>query len=462
MAEWGLRSRPMETRSGSVRIVLAGLLLAACKTVDMTGLPGAGQGGGAPEVAASGGAPLGPLQFTDVARITFSPSETELEFAIRDGQSWSRTVEFAVDSAPASVTLVSTGEPLVTSFARGRVFIAAPESSPGPRHRVLFGFEGPSGDAAADAPAFFRVAPTYKPDRGNVEIEPSSRSVVGEGRLGSTAPAGYAFENVVLADFPLEAGWAKPTGSPEGAAVAAAAGKDVDPVGSLLRFCERELLTRMPMGAREHPGGPAAAWFGGLVAARPGKSGHGVTALGTVLESIYFESMPDSGQGYQRMSDDAWAVPRYMALRETIGAQVFRDALREVVDRYRGADPITANEIADVFQDVAGDEAGAYARTWLAGPAKPVVRTQWRFDSERSRLLLRINQVHEAGGSVPAAFPIRIPLRVNFADGSMEDHAVLVTARRELLEVPCDGDPLAVTFDPDDLLVGLCSLEVDE
>lgn len=479
----------MEMRRGSVRIVLAGLLLVACKSGGgaedpKMGEPARGGGGARGEFIAQGAA-----QGIDVASVRYLPGAVEVEFA---ASPWDLMIELAVGSAslggspvgPPVVTYVGTGERLDTdSTGDGIVLVRAPRIGTGSRHRIVLEFEAAKDAPGSSTSALVRVAPTDPADRGNVEIFLPS----GLGGDERSMPDLHVFRGVVLADFSVNEALAEARRSAEGIAIPAGADRGVagvdqgvDRDAALLRFCEAELLTRAPRGAADHLGGAAAAWFGGMVAPVTGEKvfernmfgdrrspasdepGHAVSALAAVLEGLYAETLPAAERAPQRLGDDAWAVPRYMALRERIGVAAFREALREIVDRHRGGAPISYKEVAAVFQDLSGEDAGHFVETWLAGPARPVVRTQWRFDRERSRLLLRLHQVHEAEGNVPAAFPLSVPLRVIFADGSMQDHTVEITVRRELLEVPCDGEPLAVTFDPDDRLVGVCSLEVDE
>ena len=445
MAEWGLRSRPMEMRRGSVRIVLAGLLLAACKSGGEADDPKVGEplGGGSTDRGEFSA--QGPSQGCDVASVRYRPDAVEVEFdALSEGPTiWARPLALAVDTAPSVVIHAATGEELDTIFDDvGLLYVRAPRVGTGTRHRIVLEFRA-SGDGGAESVpqrehALPRVAPIYPTDRGNVEVISAHRAhPVDEG--APSMPVQAAFQNVILADFYPRASRA---GEP------AATTSESDYAVALAAFCEAELLTRAPMGAAHYPGGPTAAWFGGMVAPVTGQKefetqsfgdrlspasdepGHAVSALAAVLEGLYAETLPAADRPSQRLGDDAWAVPRYMALREKIGADAFREALREIVDRHRGGAPISFEEVAAVFRELSGDDAGTYVRTWLAGPARPVVRTQWRFDDERARLLLRINQVHEASGQVPAAYPIRIPLRVVFSDGSMQDHAVEVSARR--------------------------------
>lgn len=446
----------METRSGSVRIVLAGLLLVACKSGGGAPDPKMGESGAGGAVERGEFVAQGMGQGIDVASIRYAPGAVVVEF---EASPWGLMAALALDPCPKadglSVTYLGAGERLDHVLDEsGLLLVRPPRDGSGSRHRIAVEFEASEGPRV-------RVAPTDPTDRGRVEF------VLG----GDEDPMAdrRVFSGVVLRDFLVDDASAVPRAEPAAEALE-----------GLIGFCERELLTRAPFHASDELGGPAAAWFGGLVAAVKAQRdiqenafgygfspptdepGHAVSALASVLEALHGETLPAAERTPMRLGDDAWAVPRYMALRKMIGAAAFREVLREIVDRHRGGDPISYTEVAAAFRDMAGDDAGHFVETWLAGPARPVIRTQWRFDGERSRLLLRLHQVHDAAGNVPAAFPLSVPLRVIFADGSMQDHTVEITARRELVEVACDGEPLAVTFDPDDRLVGLCSLEVDE
>ena len=230
-------------------------------------------------------------------------------------------------------------------------------------------------------------------------------------------------------------------------------------LSAFLRYCERELLVRAPRHAARAPGGPASAWFGELVQAKDGVEGAAVAGLATFLYTSFAVETPDAGAVLSQMRvhvaglDDEWVVPRYALLEKRVGDAPFREALRALVDRHRGGPPIGVAEVADVFEETTGE--GAFVRTWLSGPERPSVQTQWRYDEARERVLLRIDQVHEVEGGVPVAFPFKMPLRILFKDGRTLQKSVEVQNRREVLSVDSAGVPASVTFDPDFWLEGM-------
>lgn len=241
------------------------------------------------------------------------------------------------------------------------------------------------------------------------------------------------------------------------------AGAPDDPTEAFLRHCESTLLVRAGAAGDPGNGDLRSAWFGELVVPARGPSGHAIAALGDLLLETFREVDPDGARaveaslGGPRSAPFEWAVPRLALLRERIGRPGFREVLRELVDRGRGGAPQSAATLAAIVAET-DEAAAAWAGAWLASPARPQVAVQWRHDESRARLLVRVDQLHAVGEGRPEAYPFTLSVRIVRGDGSLEDASVDVVARRDVLEVPCEGEPLSVSFDPDGALDGLVDL----
>ena len=105
-----------------------------------------------------------------------------------------------------------------------------------------------------------------------------------------------------------------------------------------------------------------------------------------------------------------------------------------------------------------GEEGASFVRGWLRGPAGPLVETSWRVDTGGGRLLVRVDQLQRVVPGTVAAYGFTLPIRVVTEDGREVVRPLAVVRRKELFQVPIDGEPVSVEFDPEGTLVGLVKL----
>ncbi|MEM9803030.1 MAG: hypothetical protein AAGA20_22100 [Planctomycetota bacterium] len=286
-------------------------------------------------------------------------------------------------------------------------------------------------------------------------VEVSERAYV-------TAPyAGDAREGAWRSPIPIPVGAVDPGAFQDPGALQRAASAPEERA-AFVAFCERLLLVRDPFAGDPPPGGVARAWFGGLVAADERERHPVVPTLSDVTFALFEREEPEvaaallAGGAHASSPDAEWAVPRWLALRDEVGAEAFRETLRTLVDQTRGGGPVDLARTAAAFGDLGVD---GEIRAWLASPARPRVETSWRYDSGRERLLVRVDQVHGIGDGAVEAYPFTLPLSVDFMDGTVREHRVDARRRRELFDVPCDAEPKGVRFDPERTLDGRVDFE---
>ncbi len=100
-------------------------------------------------------------------------------------------------------------------------------------------------------------------------------------------------------------------------------------------------------------------------------------------------------------------------LRLTLGDEVFRDALRAYVKRYRDQ-PVTSENLRRTCEEVAGMDLSWFWKQWVYGSGYP--KLDVRFDRGTHELIVRQTQ-KRAGGQ--GLFRLRVPVRWG-ADGSVQ------------------------------------------
>ncbi len=229
---------------------------------------------------------------------------------------------------------------------------------------------------------------------------------------------------------------------------------------SFIAFAERLLLRRDPLAGEPLAGACARAWFGLLVTPRAGEAHPLVPTLGDLLFELFREQDAEGAseleaEGWYRPSPDAaWAVPRWLRLREVLGPLDFTAALRAVVDAGVTGEPQGIEDVAAAF----GGPGEGFILSWLRGPAGPLVETSWRIDSERGRLLLRVDQLQRVAPGGAAAYTFTLPVTIEFEDGGQLQRTLEVTRRKELFQVPVEGLTNEVVFDPEQTLDGLVKM----
>ncbi len=229
---------------------------------------------------------------------------------------------------------------------------------------------------------------------------------------------------------------------------------------SFIAFAEQLLLRRDPLGGEPLAGACARAWFGLLVTPRADEEHPLVPTLADLLFELFREQDAEGASeleaaGWYRPSPDAaWGVPRWLRLREVLGVLDFTAGLRAVVDAGVSGAPQGLDEVATAF----GGDGEGFIRSWLKGPAGPLVETSWRVDSDRGRLLLRVDQLQRVVPGGAPAYTFALPVTIELEDGGQLQRTLEVTRRKELFQVPVEGLTGEVIFDPEQTLQGFVKM----
>lgn len=229
---------------------------------------------------------------------------------------------------------------------------------------------------------------------------------------------------------------------------------------SFVDFAEQVLLHRDPLGGQPLAGGVARAWFGLLAAPRTGEDHPIVETLADVLFAMFREADAEAASelekgGWYRSSADAdWATPRWLLLRDRLGKQDFTEALRAVVDAGAAGQRQGLDEVAAAFSG----EGANFIRSWFRGPAGPLVEASWRMDAQRSRLLLRVDQLQRVQPGSAPAYSFTLPVVIKMEDGGLLRRSLEVNRRKELFQLPVEGQASEVDFDPGGTLEALVKL----
>ncbi len=137
---------------------------------------------------------------------------------------------------------------------------------------------------------------------------------------------------------------------------------------------------------------------------------------------------------------------RLHMLRERLGEAAFRAGVRRYVGRMQHRAVETADFRA-ALEEASRSDLGAFFEDWVLAPGHPELEVSARFDAARSRLLLRVDQVHGLGAGVPAAF--RGPIVLALSEGGVPRELTLeLSRRRDVFDVPCNVAPDWVVLDP--------------
>ncbi len=136
-------------------------------------------------------------------------------------------------------------------------------------------------------------------------------------------------------------------------------------------------------------------------------------------------------------------------LRAHLGADVFDRGIKEYVGTHYGQAVETA-DLQQAMERISGLPLGRFFDQWALQAGHPTIETSWKYDAERGRVLITLNQVHDRD-SLPSAFAGSVSVEVRTAEGR-RTHRLEFAQRRQIMEVPCGALPLWVRVDPEGVL----------
>jgi aminopeptidase N len=135
-------------------------------------------------------------------------------------------------------------------------------------------------------------------------------------------------------------------------------------------------------------------------------------------------------------------------LRREVGTGPFWTAIREYYRRYRDQNASTA-ELRAIFEQVSGKDLGWFFAQWLNRPGVPKIEGSWRYLPARKAIEVTLSQTQ-------AAEPFRIAVAVGVRKAAAERpevERIELTGRTATKLIAVEGEPAAVTIDPDTWLL---------
>ena len=132
-------------------------------------------------------------------------------------------------------------------------------------------------------------------------------------------------------------------------------------------------------------------------------------------------------------------------LRFIVGDRAFFRGLRLYVGHNAGRSVVTA-DLQRAMEEAAQQDLDWFFDQWLRSPGYPELEVRWRFDPNRKRVHLAVDQVQEIEDGTPTAFRLPVDVEVRTSDG-LKQHRIVIDRRRHLFDLPCDEEPMWVRFD---------------
>ncbi len=147
-------------------------------------------------------------------------------------------------------------------------------------------------------------------------------------------------------------------------------------------------------------------------------------------------------------------------LRSHIGEEAFLRGVRLYVGANAGRS-VNTEDLRDAFERAAGHSLGLFFEQWVLQAGHPEFESSWRYDPERKRILIALNQVHGHEDGLPPVFAGSMGVDVGTMEGRTY-HRIKFNARRQTIEVPCSAPPAWILLDPESVLPGKLTQERSE
>jgi aminopeptidase N len=158
---------------------------------------------------------------------------------------------------------------------------------------------------------------------------------------------------------------------------------------------------------------------------------------------LVHDNLADMGQvtTSQTYQKGGWTLHM---LRGLVGDEAFWAGIRAYYARYLNANASTA-DFRRTMEETTGRDLGWFFDQWLYRPGGfPKVRGTWRFDAAARAVRLELEQVQPEG---PYQLPVEVSIRrTGAAQPTIE--RIELRERRQVVSLPADEAPDAVTLDP--------------
>jgi aminopeptidase N len=131
------------------------------------------------------------------------------------------------------------------------------------------------------------------------------------------------------------------------------------------------------------------------------------------------------------------------ALRQRLGDDVFWNAVRTYVDRFKHR-PVETDDFRIVLEEISGESLERFFAQYVKRPGLPEISLTWSWAD--GRLTIAANQTQNIDGANPA-FDVVLPFAVRLADGSINGELSFDVQSHEIV-LYCPEKPLSIAFDP--------------
>jgi len=136
---------------------------------------------------------------------------------------------------------------------------------------------------------------------------------------------------------------------------------------------------------------------------------------------------------------------RLHLLRFVVGERAFFRGLQLYVGGNVGRS-VTTDDVRAALEEASGDDLGWFFEQWFERPGYPEFEVRWRYDVNRKRIHVAVDQVQEIADGTPEAFRTPVDIEVRTASGRRR-HRFEIDRRRRIFDIPSDEAPLWVRFD---------------
>lgn len=132
-------------------------------------------------------------------------------------------------------------------------------------------------------------------------------------------------------------------------------------------------------------------------------------------------------------------------LRHELGDEDFFRALRHFLAKFRLQNAVSA-DVARAIEESTGKNVDPFFQQWIYGAGAPRLTVSYAWDAESKLVKLSVSQTQKPEGSV-GIFSFPVAVDVMTAAGT-QSHRIRISKPEETFSLPAEEKPLAVVFDP--------------
>ena len=167
----------------------------------------------------------------------------------------------------------------------------------------------------------------------------------------------------------------------------------------------------------------------------------------------------DAGEMFDAHSYNKGGLVLHM-LRDLVGDEAFYASLRLYLQQH-AYNSVEADDLRLAFEDVTGKDLHWFFNQWFFGAGHPILQINHTYDESSRELAVTITQTQEEN-SFYRIFRLPVEIATYYEDGSHAIHKAWMEDKSETFTFPADEKPLAVVFDPRDILLAVVNQEIPE